>query len=148
LTDADLTDRLGHTRALEVAKRWADARAIYSELWNEATRSGDQYQACIVAHFMAHTHDESQAQLIWHLRALQAADVAAAQGDYRVRDFYPSLHANLGDVYMRLGRCDRARAHIDAAREADSLLPDDAYGGTVRYLIDRLEREVKGEPPS
>lgn len=138
-------DRLERARALEVAKKWADARASYNELWDEATRSSDQYQACVVAHFMAHTYDEAQAQLIWHQRALQAADAAVAQGDDRVRDFYPSLHANLGDVYMRLGRRDQAKAHIGAAREADSVLPDDAYGSTVRYLIDRLEREVKGE---
>ncbi|HEV8193727.1 MAG TPA: hypothetical protein VGP82_19920 [Ktedonobacterales bacterium] len=88
-------------RAFDVAAHWEGARAIYAELWEVATRVGDPYQARVIAHFMARAHVVAEAQLQWHLRALHSAD-AAASGDDRVRGFNLSLHANLGDVYLRL----------------------------------------------
>ena len=77
--------------------------------------------------------------LVWHLHALQAAD---AVGDERVHSFYPSLHANLGDVYLRLGNLTQAQEHIDKARETEHVLPDDGYGRLMRSLIIRLTQTI------
>lgn len=79
-------------------------------------------------------------QLVWHLHAIQAADVV---GDERVSAFYPSLHANLGDVYLRLGNLVQAQEHIDKARETESVLPDDGYGRMIRSLITRLTQTIE-----
>ena len=138
-----MIDKIGQAQDLAANGDREGARALYDALWAEATRAGDQYQACVVAHFLAHAHIEPEAQLDWHLRALQAAN---AVGDERVRAFYPSLHANLGDVYLRLGNLTRAQEHIDKARETEHILPDDGYGRLVRSLIIRLTQTVSSGP--
>src|SRR5438067_9497621 len=100
MEDSAMIDTIGRAQDLVANGNREGALALYNALWAEATCVEDLYQACIVAHFMAHAHIEPEAQLAWHLRALQSAE---AVGDERVRAFYPSLHANLGDVDLRLG---------------------------------------------
>lgn len=120
------------------------ARALYADLWTATTRAGDPYWACVVAHFMAHAQDAPEAQLDWHQRALRAAD---AVGDGRVRAFYPSLHANLAEVYGRLNRLVEARHHLDAARAAAPALADDGYGQMIHRLIARLTQTLTPDSP-
>ena len=136
-----MIDKIGQAQDLAANGDRESARALYDALWAEATRAGDQYQACVVAHFLAHTHVEPEAQLDRHLRALQTAN---AVGDERVRAFYPSLHANLGDVYLCLGNL--TQEHIDKARETEHILPDDGYGRLVRSLIIRLTQTFSSGP--
>jgi hypothetical protein len=135
-----MIDMIGRAQDLVASGDREGACTLYDALWVEATRAGDQYQACVVAHFMAHAHDEPEAQLDWHMRALQAADTV---GDERVRAFYPSLHANLGDVYLRLGNFTEAREHIYKARETERVLQEDGYGRMIRSLIARLTQAVE-----
>jgi len=116
------------------------ARARYAELWAEATRAADRYRACVVAHFLAHTYTEPAAQLQWHRRALRAAQ---ATGDERVGPFYPSLHANLAEVYLRLDNLAAARQHLDQAREAAQGLPEAGDRSGVQWLIDRLTQDIE-----
>ena len=137
-----MIDKIGQAQDLATSGDHEGACALYDALWAEAARAEDQYQACVVAHFLAHAHVEPEAQLDWHLRALQAAN---AVGDERVRAFYPSLHANLGDVYLRLGNLTQAQEHIDKARETEHVLPDDGYGRMIRSLILRLTQTVERE---
>lgn len=140
MEDSAMIDKIGRAQDLAANGDHAGARAIYDALWAEATRGGDQYQACVVAHFLAHAHVDPEAQLAWHLHALQAAD---AVGDERVHSFYPSLHANLGDVYLRLGNLTQAQEHIDKARETEGVLLDDGYGRLMRSLIIRLTQAIE-----
>src|SRR5437660_8146431 len=142
MEDSAMIDKIGRAQNLAASGDHEGARALYGALWVEATRAGDQYQACVVAHFLAHAHIEPEAQLDWHLRALQAAN---AVGDERVRAFYPSLHANLGDVYLRLGNLTQAQEHIDKALEFERVLPDDGYGRMIRSLIVRLTQTIHSQ---
>ena len=142
MEDSTMIEQIGRAQYLAANGDREGACALYDGLWAETTRAGNQYQACVVAHFLAHTHLEPEAQLDWHVRALLAAD---AVGDERVRAFYPSLHANLGDVYLRLGKLTQAQAHIDKARETEYLLPDDGYGRLIRSLIIRLTQTFERE---
>lgn len=118
------------------------ARPLYEELWAAATRGGDEYQRCIVAHFMAHAQVEPEALLTWHLRALQAAD---AVHDGRVTTFYPSLYANIADAYLRLDDPTQAKHYIDKARAVASTLQDDGYGRMIQGLIARVTQAVTHE---
>jgi hypothetical protein len=59
--------------------------------------------------------------------------------------FYSSLHANLADVYLRLGQHNQARQHVERARAVEAALPDDGYGQMIRRLIARLSEAV---PPA
>ena len=136
MDEATLIARVTEASTLTHTGRRAEAIALLEAMWNEASRTGDAYEACVVAHFMAHARDDAQAQLTWHLRALHAADAAGAD---RVRAFYPSLHANLAETYLRLGDGASARRHVEHARGALHLLDADAYGETVRHLVARLE---------
>lgn len=146
--DTWLTEQIVRAQAREVRGDREGARAVYAELWDAALHTPDQYRACVVAHFMAHAQSEPEAQLVWHLRALRAADAALASGDERVRSFYPSLHANLGDVYLRQGDRTSARQHIQWAQVVQNTLSDDAYGHTVRALIVRLADAIEHDHPA
>jgi len=140
--DSAIVDRLGQAQALAASGDRDGARALYKTWWSEATRAEDPYQACVAAHFMAHEHDEPEVQLDWHLRALGAADDV---DDERVHVFYPSLYANVGEVYLRLGNLPQAREHIDKARAHEHLLRDDGYGRIIRSLITRVTQAVGGD---
>ncbi len=135
-----LTDGIGRAQALAFSGDQDGARALYEGLWTEAARAADGYQVCVVAHFMAHAQVEPEAQLDWHLRALWSAE---AVDDERVRAFYPSLYANVAEVYLRLGNLTQAREHIDKAREIVHVLPDDHYGRMIRSLIVRVSQIIE-----
>jgi hypothetical protein len=130
-----MMDRLARAQALAVQGHREEARALYAALYAEALGSGDPYWACVAAHFLAHMQGTAEAQRDWHLRALQAAD---AVGDERVRAFYPSLHANLAEVYLRLNDSAQARAHLAQARAAAECLPDGGADPSVGLLIERV----------
>jgi hypothetical protein len=70
------------------------------------------------------------------------ARLALALGDERVRAFLPSLHANLAEVSLRLGRRAQARAHLDQAWARETVLRDDGYGRMMRGPIARLTWEL------
>jgi hypothetical protein len=135
-----MIDTIVRAQALAANGDPEGALGLYDTLWAEAIRAEDQYQACIVAHFMAHAHIEPEAQLDWHLRALRAAD---SVGDERVRAFYPSLYANLAEVYLRLGNLAQARAFIAQACATEHVLQDDGYGRMMRSLIVRVTQAVE-----
>ncbi|WP_211254423.1 hypothetical protein [Knoellia sinensis] len=48
------------------------------------------------------------------------------------RGLAPSLHLNLADGYLRQGRHQESRQHLEAATGALPALGDDAYGELVR----------------
>jgi hypothetical protein len=139
-----LLTRIGQASTLANTGRREEARSLLDTLWAEVTSAGDEFHACVVAHFMAHAQDTAGPQLDWHLRSLRAAERV---DDDRVRAFYPSLHANLADTYLRLGNRAAARPHIDRAREVEHVLQEDAYGQTVKGLIARLAEAAGRQDP-
>jgi len=140
-TDEAVRDRLARAQALAVQGNRAGARALYAAIYAEAMDSGDLYWACVAAHFRAHLHSAPEGQRDWHLRALQAAD---AVGDERIRAFYPSLHANLAEVYLRLNAPAQAHAHLAQARAAAECLPDGGADPSVWLLIERVTQALDG----
>lgn len=145
-SDQAIADAISRGQALEIAGDRAGAQAHYQAIWARATRTANQYQASIAAHFMAHAQTEAEAQRMWHQRALRAAEAALALGDERMRAFLPSLHANLAEVSLRLGRRAQARAHLDQAHASEAALHDDGYGRMMRGLIARLAQELANDP--
>jgi hypothetical protein len=134
-----MSDRLAQALALAVRGRREAAQALYAELYAEATDAGDGYGACVAAHFVAHMHRAPADQRDWHLRALQAAD---AVGDARAAAFYPSLHANLAEVYLRLNHPVDARAHLAQARAAAQRLPPGTADPAAGLLIARVAQAL------
>lgn len=104
---------------------------------------------CALAHGMADAQDDPTEELMWDLRALRAAagitDDRTAQAGMTVQAaaLLPSLHLNLGDVYLRLGETAAARQHLKDGLEAANALPQDGYGAMIRRgllgLADRLD---------
>ncbi|MER5623560.1 hypothetical protein ABT061_21240 [Streptosporangium sp. NPDC002544] len=145
MAEPDVTmARIGQGMALGQSGERAAARRLFSELWQEIGATGDPLHRCALAHSMADVQDDAHEELLWDLRALEAADLIT---DARARQagvtgpasgFYPSLHLNLGDVYRRLGDLDRARDHLRRGRAAVDALGDDGYGQMIRQGLDRL----------
>lgn len=119
------------------------ARTALRDLWNTLREHGTPTQRCTIAHFLADTEDEVDAELAWDLLALQAAtgcdrpdDSDALTSD--LESFLPSLHLNIGDAYRRLGNLDRARDHARFGLARTAALPPGGYGDMVRNGLERL----------
>ncbi|MBK3579901.1 tetratricopeptide repeat protein [Streptomyces sp. MBT65] len=151
--DALLT-RIGQIVMLHHGGDREEARDRLLGLWVELGEDGDPLHRCTLAHYLADTQDDPTDELAWDLRALSAADEltdgrdagdTAREGASAVRAFYPSLHLNLAADYVKLGRSDAARTHLDRARGACAVLADDGYGNGVRAAIGRLELRLDTE---
>ena len=95
----------------EFAGRMDEACAAYRQAWETA---GDDYEACIAAHYMARCQESPDKILHWNQVALQRA---AAAGKERVKEFYPSLYLNMGSSYERLGDMEEAQRYYGLAAE-------------------------------
>ena len=95
----------------ELAGRIVDARHLFWQAWQAA---GDDYDACIAAHYVARHQDCAEKTLGWNLEALTRAQ---AVDDERVQPFYPSLFVNLGHAYELLGQQTEARRYYQTAVE-------------------------------
>ncbi|MEV8329832.1 tetratricopeptide repeat protein [Streptomyces niveus] len=146
-------------RGMELGQRGERdaAREVFAGVWDRLGADGDPFHICALAHSMADVQDDPREELVWDLRALEAADLVS---DERARlagvaspvaAFYPSLHLNLGDVYRRLGEWDLARAHLERGLDAVGTLDDNGYGQLIKGGLDRLAQrlaERSGEPLS
>ncbi|MFF5370414.1 hypothetical protein [Streptomyces sp. NPDC013187] len=141
--DAVLT-RIGQVVMLHHAGDREEARHRFLGLWAEIGEHGDPLHRCTLAHYLADTQDDPADELAWDLRALTAAEEARGEAlaATAVAALSPSLHLNLADDYVRLGRGDAARTHLRWAREAATALTDDGYAEGVWAAIGRLESRL------
>jgi len=131
----EVMTRIGQVAMLLHAGDREEARNRFAALWKELGENGDALHRCTVAHFMADTQDDPEAELDWDLRALYVAD----RGALAARGFFPSLHLNLAADYWKVGENQMARSYLVRAREAASVLGDDAYADGIRAAIRRME---------
>jgi hypothetical protein len=121
----------------EFERRHADARELSMQAWEART---DDFEACVAAHYVARHQDDLAQSLRWNQEALDRADAVA---DERVRDFYPSLHLNLGFSHEQLGQLDEARRQYELADARLSDLPEGPYGDLVRDGVARARERVR-----
>ena len=119
----------------EMAGRHEEARLIYGEAWE---RRSNDYESCIVAHYVARIQTSPQELLHWNKQALTYADKV---GDSSVQSFYPSLYLNVAKAYEDMGDRATAQEYYQLGAEKCSMLPDDQLGNMTRDAIRRgLER--------
>lgn len=142
--DATMT-RVGEGMQLSHRGERQAARQLFDEVWNQiGGDSGDAFHRCALAHAMADIQDDVHQELIWDMRALEAAglitDERAVEAGVTspVRGFYPSLHLNLGECYRKLGDLDSAREHLQKGRAAVGALGNDGYARMVKAGLDWL----------
>ena len=140
--DALLT-RIGQVVMLHHGGDREEARRRFLDLWTELAEDGDPLHRCTLAHYLADTQDDPCDELAWDLRALTAAEEQEDQeGASAARTLYPSLHLNLAEDYVKLGRPEAARTHLRRARGSAGALRDDSYGDGVRAAISRMEARL------
>lgn len=139
---------MGVALALSQRGERSEARSAFQSLWNRVGDDGDPFHRCAIAHSMADVQDDPNDELSWDLRALAAAEELT---DERVTDggvaasvaaFYPSLHLNLADVYLRLGELALAQDHVTASRAALVHLSPDGYASMISGALDRVEDDL------
>ncbi|MEU6117331.1 hypothetical protein ABZ840_22660 [Streptomyces sp. NPDC047117] len=136
--------------ALQHAGDTDAARQRCTAIWAEITPDGDPFHRCVLAHYLADLQEDPQEELVWDVRALEAAssvtDDRAKQHhtSLAIRGFYPSLHLNLAADHHKLGDHDRARDHLSQARQYLDALRDDDYGRGIRSAIQRLAGRLDG----
>ena len=117
--------------------RFDDASQLFMNAW---TKSTDDFERSIAAHYVARHQKSAADTLLWNQRSLDHAD---AVRDGRVREFYPSLYLNLGKAHEDLGNRDDARRFYEMAAAVLNSLPDDRYGNTVRDSVQRAVARVR-----
>ena len=60
-----------------------------------------------------------------------------------VAGLYPSLHLNLSECYRKLGDLDRAREHLQRARDTIGALGDDEYGQLIRDGLAKVAEQLR-----
>ncbi|WP_039828446.1 tetratricopeptide repeat protein [Nocardia testacea] len=151
-TDPTMT-RIGEGVALHHHQgQPAAAHEIFTRIWDDiGGDEGDPLHVCVLAHAMADVQDDARQELTWDLRALAAADlitderVAEAGVTLSVAGLYPSLHLNVGECYRKLGDLDRAREHLQRARDTIGALGDDEYGQLIRGGLEHLAQQLSTE---
>ncbi|GAA2802556.1 hypothetical protein GCM10010522_20360 [Kribbella solani] len=126
------------------------ARELFARLWTDiGAEQGEPLHVCVLAHSMADVQDEVAEELAWDLKALAAAEritdeeVAQAGVPLSVAGLYPSLHLNVGECYRKLGDLDRAREHLQHARDTIDNLADDDYGRLIRTGLTDLTNRLQ-----
>jgi hypothetical protein len=149
VTEADPTmAAIGHGIELNQRGERDAARQHFAQLWERVGPDGEPLHRCAIAHSMADTQNDPREELVWDLRALEAAEsitddqVQQAGMAATVAGFYPSLHLNLGDVYRRLEDTEQARRHLALGRAATDALADDGYARMIRAGLDRLSERL------
>lgn len=118
----------------EMQRDFEKAAALYESAWAQQT---SDYEACIVAHYLARVQSNLEDILHWNLEALRYADMVT---DGSVNSFYPSLYLNVGKAYEELGRMWEARQCYEQGMAKAGILPDTALGNITR---DALERAIQ-----
>jgi hypothetical protein len=125
------------------------ARELFAQIWDDiGGEEGDPLHVCVLAHSMADVQDDVHQELMWDQRALAAVGlitderVAQAGVPLSVAGLYPSLHLNLSECYRKLGDLDRAREHLQHARDGIGALGDDEYGRLIRNGLERVAEQL------
>ena len=118
---------------------------MFAQVWSDTGEgSGDPFNRCALAQSMADVQDDVHDELVWDLRALEAADLMPDERAARagltspVAGFSPSLHLNLGECYRKLGDLDRAREQLERGQAAVGSLGDDGYCQMIKGGLDQL----------
>lgn len=125
--------------------RFVEAKRLYEEAWRNR---GNDYEACIAAHYLARQQPSVDDEFHWNMIALTHAE--STDSDW-VGNFLASLHLNIGHSYEKLGDVRAAREHLRLAKCHLSAVPDGPYRETVCRGIDNaLSRtranDTDGEP--
>jgi hypothetical protein len=99
---------------------------LYGQAWEVRT---DDYDAGVVAHYLARIQRTTQDALYWNTEALRHAERV---NDGRVAEFYPSSYLNIGKAHEDAGINQEARKFNGAAVEKAALLPEGKYADMVR----------------
>lgn len=109
--------------------------------WSQ-TMPSDHAQRCVIAHYLADLQSDVATEVEWDERALAEFDDVsdtdlAPIGVPNAKGFAPSLHLNVGDGYLRMGRLDDARKHLE---EGESALLDVERDGYLQFIGQGLQR--------
>ncbi|WP_250556840.1 hypothetical protein [Pseudonocardia lacus] len=149
ITDPTLV-RIGEAAQLNHQGDREAARRLLAQLWEEiGGERGEPLHRCTLAHTMADVQDDVREELLWDERALAAVDqltdarMAEAGVPLTVTGLYPSLHLNLSECHRKLGDLDRAREHLQLARDTIGALGDDAYGQLIRDGLEKVAAQLR-----
>lgn len=125
----------------EAEARPTDAHDLFQQAWEMA---GDDYEACVAAHYLARHQPTPAKTLQWNQECLRRAELVA---DGRVAAFYPSLHLNMARAHGDLGQLDQSHKHFLLAAEYLHTVPHGQYADWLRCGIAEGLRTTTGTTP-
>ncbi len=123
-----------------------EAREALTACW-EAAAETDHAQRCVIAHYLADVQASVEDEGGWDEAALNAHahvrdEDLAPIGVPSAAGFGPSLHLNLADGYLHLGRIEDAREQLHLGVQGQNLLPVAGYGALIRGGLQRLAQRL------
>jgi hypothetical protein len=143
MQDSIMADITGTIALLQTGDR-SGARERFGEIWSRMQPIPDPFQECVLSHYMADLQNQIDMELMWDIRALNAAlratdeDAKNHHPSHSIKDFFPSLHLNLADDYLRTRDFGSARRHLQDGLSLLSALSDSPYAITIRSGFDRI----------
>lgn len=115
--------------------------------WEDTVPDEHAYR-CVLAHYLADTETDLDAEISWDETALaEHAGVSdedlAPLGIPSAGGFAPSLHLNLGDGYLRRGDPGRARNHLEQGLALTEELGSEGYGAMIRSGLQNLGTRIE-----
>lgn len=128
----------------ELEHRFDEARQCYQRAWHSCS---NEYEACIVAHYVARAQDTVEESLQWDLRALELAYTVQQE---KVRDFYPALYMSIAHSYKQLGGTVQAQRYYRLAAGMGEIHPLESEDEMIRWLkifdwVQPLVQDVIGD---
>ena len=148
MTDDPIMERIGAAIGRLHAGERDRARDTLAAIWSEIESDPDPFHTVTLAHFMADTQDDVAEELAWDLRALEAARQVTQEraeshhASLSIKSFFPSLHLNAGDAYLRLGKLAEAREQLAAAQAALGDIGDSPLAEMTRNGIAGLAQRI------
>ncbi len=139
----DLVSLVSRVQRLE---KW-EARSQLLAAW-DALGSLQHAERCVLAHYLADTEEQAQAELDWDLRSLEAlracddSELQACVPGATCASFLPSLELNVAQAYEKLGQWEAARAHASLAEQAARFLDDSPLGTLTKAAIERVRASL------
>lgn len=110
--------------------------------WEDTVPDEHAYR-CVLAHYLADTETDLDAEIAWDETALAEHggvndEDLAPLGILSADGFAPSLHLNLGDGYLRRGEPEPARRHLEQGLAGAEELGSEGYGAMIRSGLQNL----------
>ena len=112
------------------------AKKLFLKAWEESTTNFEKFTA---SHYLARNQENIEEELIWNLESLRLASLIDEDS---MKEYFSSLHLNIGKSYEKLNDKEKAKEHYKIAADYLHHLSEDGYGQMIRTGVEAAVKRV------